>query len=58
MSADLAAFVDSNVLVYAVSRDEPEKQKKAREIVERGFTEGDRSSPYVQSESGVEGYSA
>ncbi len=40
MSADLAAFVDSNVLVYAVSGDEPEKQKRAREIVARGFTEG------------------
>jgi predicted nucleic acid-binding protein len=40
MSGDLAAFVDSNVLVYAVSNDEPEKQKRAREIVARGFTEG------------------
>jgi predicted nucleic acid-binding protein len=40
MSVDLAAFVDSNVLVYAVSKDEPEKQSKAREIVARGFTEG------------------
>ncbi|HEV7785379.1 MAG TPA: PIN domain-containing protein [Thermoanaerobaculia bacterium] len=40
MSAELAAFVDSNVLVYAVSRDEPEKQIRAREIVARGFTEG------------------
>jgi predicted nucleic acid-binding protein len=40
MSADLAAFVDSNVLVYAVSDDEPEKQARAREIVARGFTEG------------------
>ena len=40
MSADLAAFVDSNVLVYAVSDDEPEKQQRAREIVARGFTEG------------------
>jgi predicted nucleic acid-binding protein len=40
MSADLAAFVDSNVLVYAVSDDEPEKQSRAREIVARGFTEG------------------
>jgi predicted nucleic acid-binding protein len=26
MSADLAAFVDSNVLVYAVSNDEPESR--------------------------------
>lgn len=40
MSVDLAAFVDTNVLVYAVSRDEPAKQKTAREIVTRGFTEG------------------
>lgn len=40
MSADLVAFVDSNVLVYAVSHDEPEKQSRAREIVARGFTEG------------------
>jgi predicted nucleic acid-binding protein len=40
MSVDLAAFVDSNVLVYAVSNDEPEKQGRAREIVARGFKEG------------------
>lgn len=40
MSAELAAFVDSNVLVYAVSNDEPSKQSRAREIVARGFTEG------------------
>ncbi|HEV2851186.1 MAG TPA: PIN domain-containing protein [Thermoanaerobaculia bacterium] len=40
MNADLVAFVDSNVLVYAVSNDEPEKQSRAREIVARGFTEG------------------
>ena len=40
MSAELVAFVDSNVLVYAVSHDEPEKQGRAREIVARGFTEG------------------
>jgi len=40
MSGDLAAFVDSNVLVYAVSKDEPEKQSRAREIVALGFTEG------------------
>lgn len=40
MSADLAAFVDSNVLVYAVSDDEPEKQSRAREILARGFTDG------------------
>lgn len=40
MSADLAAFVDSNVLVHALSDDEPEKQQRAREIVTRGFSEG------------------
>jgi predicted nucleic acid-binding protein len=40
MSADLAAFVDTNVLVYAVSDNEPEKQSRAREIVARGFSEG------------------
>lgn len=40
MSASLEGFVDSNVLVYAVSQDEPEKQSIAREIVARGFTEG------------------
>ena len=40
MSADLVAFVDSNVLVYAVSHDEPDKQRRAREIVARGFVEG------------------
>lgn len=40
MRGDLAAFVDSNVLVYAVSRNEPEKQEKARAIVEQGFAEG------------------
>jgi len=38
MSVDLAAFVDSNVLVYAVSDDESAKQRRAREIVARGFT--------------------
>ena len=40
MSAEPAAFVDSNVLVYAVCDDEPEKQRQAREIVARGFAEG------------------
>jgi len=37
MSAEVEAFVDSNVLVYAVSRDEPEKQERAQAIVARGF---------------------
>jgi predicted nucleic acid-binding protein len=40
MSADFTAFVDSNVLVYAVSQDDPEKQSRAREIVAQGFTDG------------------
>ncbi len=40
MNANLTAFVDTNVLVYAVSDDEPEKQRRAREIVSRGFAEG------------------
>lgn len=40
MSDELVAFVDTNVLVYAVSTDEPRKQSKAREIVERGFRDG------------------
>lgn len=39
MSASLEAFVDSNVLIYAVSNDHPAKQRRAREIVERGFAE-------------------
>ena len=39
MSADLVAFVDSNVLVYAVSKDEPEKQERAQMIVGRGFAD-------------------
>lgn len=39
MSAE-PAFVDSNVLVYAVSDNEPAKQARARVIVERGFAEG------------------
>ncbi len=37
MSASLEAFVDSNVLIYAVSDDDPGKQRRAREIVDRGF---------------------
>jgi predicted nucleic acid-binding protein len=40
MRGDLVAFLDSNVLVYAVSRNEPEKQEKARALIERGFAEG------------------
>jgi len=40
MRGDLVAFLDSNVLVYAVSRNEPAKQRAARALVERGFAEG------------------
>jgi len=40
MRGDLIAFLDSNVLVYAVSRNEPEKQEKAMALIERGFAEG------------------
>lgn len=40
MRGELAAFVDTNVLVYAVSTDEPGKQERARAIVARGFAEG------------------
>lgn len=40
MRGELAAFVDTNVLVYAVSTDDPRKQERARRILERGFIEG------------------
>ncbi|HEY0512561.1 MAG TPA: PIN domain-containing protein [Thermoanaerobaculia bacterium] len=40
MKGELAAFVDTSVLVYAVCADHPAKQRQAREIVERGFIEG------------------
>lgn len=40
MKGELAAFVDSSVLALAVAADRPAQQKKAREIVERGFVEG------------------
>jgi predicted nucleic acid-binding protein len=40
MKGELAAFIDSSVLVYAVCVDHPVKQQVAREIVERGFVEG------------------
>jgi predicted nucleic acid-binding protein len=40
MKGDLIAFVDTNVLVYAVSTDDPAKQEKAKAIIERGFHEG------------------
>jgi predicted nucleic acid-binding protein len=40
MSGEARRFVDTNVLVYAVAADEPEKQRVAKEIVERGFAEG------------------
>ena len=40
MKGELAAFIDTSVLVYAVTADQPAKQRVAREIVERGFVEG------------------
>jgi predicted nucleic acid-binding protein len=40
MKGELAAFIDTSVLVYAVCADQPAKQRLAREIVERGFVEG------------------
>lgn len=40
MKGELAAFVDTSVLVYALAADQPAKQRVAREIVERGFVEG------------------
>jgi predicted nucleic acid-binding protein len=40
MRGDLVAFLDSNVLVYAVSRNEPDKQRKAKALIDRGFAEG------------------
>jgi predicted nucleic acid-binding protein len=40
MKGELVAFVDTSVLVYALCADHPEKQRVAREIVERGFLEG------------------
>jgi len=40
MRGDLAAFVDTNVLAYAVSTDDHRKQERAKAIVEKGFVEG------------------
>lgn len=40
MKGELAAFIDTSVLVYAVCADQPHKQRLARSIVERGFVEG------------------
>jgi predicted nucleic acid-binding protein len=40
MKGDLAAFVDTSVLVVAVCSDDPARQRIARTIVERGFVEG------------------
>jgi predicted nucleic acid-binding protein len=40
MKGELAAFVDTSVLVYALSADQPARQRQARAIVERGFVEG------------------
>ncbi len=39
MRGELAAFVDTSVLVYAVCADQPAKQQAAKAIVERGFVE-------------------
>lgn len=39
MRGELIAFVDTNVLVYAVSQDDGEKHQRARHILEKGFTE-------------------
>jgi len=40
MRGELAAFVDTSVLVYALASDWPAQQRTASEIVERGFVEG------------------
>ncbi len=40
MKGELAAFIDTSVLAYAVCADQPQKQRLARAIVERGFVEG------------------
>jgi predicted nucleic acid-binding protein len=40
MRGEIAAFVDTNVLVYAVSTDDPRRQERASSIVARGFVEG------------------
>lgn len=40
MNAEIEAFLDTNVLVYAVSVDEGGKYQRAREIVRRGFEDG------------------
>ena len=40
MRGELAAFVDTNVLVYALSTDDRRKQERASSIVARGFAEG------------------
>ena len=34
-------FFDTNILVYLVDEDEPEKQKIARDLIEEHLTEGD-----------------
>lgn len=40
MSGDVEAFLDTNVLVYAVSEEEGAKHRLAAELVRRGFAEG------------------
>lgn len=39
MKGELAAFVDTSVLVLALAADHPAKQRTAQAIVERGFVE-------------------
>ena len=40
MSGEIEAFLDTNVLVYAVARDEPIKHGVARELIQQGFETG------------------
>ena len=40
MSAEVDAFLDTNVLVYSVAKDDVEKHRVARRLVEDGFETG------------------
>jgi predicted nucleic acid-binding protein len=40
MSVEVEAFLDTNVLVYAVAPDEAGKHRVARDLVQRGFETG------------------
>lgn len=42
----MAALVDTNVLVYVHDTRFPAKQKRAKEVLERGVTEGDLRVPH------------